>query len=649
MLFRILIFITFIAFTHSVQAQNDPVVFTVDGDPVLVSEFEYIYNKNNNDKNKYSEASIREYLDLYTKFKLKVKAARDMGLDTIPSLQEELAGYQKQLAESYLTDKKMKESVYTEAYERSGEDVEVQHIFVKIDKITKDTVEPLKKIRAAYAELNDGADWNLMVAKYSQDQRNNANGGNIGYVNAPLPSGYYDLETAIYTTPIGEFSQPLRSPSGFHIVRPKNKREARGEVEVAHILIRNRKTDDRYAKTRIDSAYALLKDGVEWNEVLKKYTEDKNTKGKQGYLGWVAINKYLLPFENAAFSLKEDGAISRPVLTTFGYHIIKRISKKERPAYDIARYSLEKELANSARIMQAERDILNSIRKDSEFKTNTKNLDRVKNSVDSTIFVFSWDGLTGLNNETLATMKGGSKIMVEDLNKYLLAQKGKRLRLRKTHSPSQLVESLWEQFTDDQLINYEKTQLAEKYPDFKALMREYDEGILLFEATRLKVWDYAGQDTIGLKKYFDEHQDKYQWGDRAELITYDIGSKLKNEAEAVQRYAKDNTPTAVYTRFADGDFSIKYTSSRAEQDRLPEGLKLAKGAQLLVPPGDQNDTYTLYHITAVIPAGPRSLEESKGFVIADYQDVLEKEWIQSLKNKYAVKVNEKTIKSLIKN
>ena len=239
---RFSLLLTLISFlwTGLIQAQTpDPVLFTIDGQPVPASEFSYIYAKNNRDDADFSEASLREYLDLYTKFKLKVREAYAMGLDTVSTLQAELAGYRKQLADSYLTDKEITDRLVDEAYKRMQEDVQVAHILVKTNpNVATDTLAAYGKIQAIYKRLQAGESWDEVVRKSSEDNTTKDAGGDLGYVTALLPSGFYAFETAAYETPVGKYSAPVRTNIGYHIIKVVNKRPARGELDIAHILLR---------------------------------------------------------------------------------------------------------------------------------------------------------------------------------------------------------------------------------------------------------------------------------------------------------------------------------------------------------------------------------------------------------------------------
>lgn len=640
----------------SVQAQNDPVLFSVNQSDVHVSEFEYIYNKNNNDDNKYSEKSIEEYLDLYVNFKLKVEAAKSMGLDTIQSLKEELAGYQQQLAESYLIDKQVKEKLLKEAYDRSLSDIEINHILVKVKRNAspQDTLKAYKKIMEAYSLLQKKTEFDIVAKSMSEDEKSAHKGGKIGFIHAILPVGFYAFETAAYTTKQGQYSQPIRSTMGYHIIQPTDRRAARGEIEAAHILVRkskNAKIKDT-SKDRINVIYNSLREGGNWDEQVKSLSEDDKTKNKNGSLGFFGINKYDRAFEDAAFALKSDGEISKPIESKIGWHIIKRISKKDIPEYKQAKYALDQRLKNDERIKSARQSMIDRIKSEVNLKEDRTIIQKMISAVDTTTFyTFKWPGFNSNLTGNLFSINNNTNFNVADFQKYLLKEKGSRHRAERLKSIDKSMHSLYQEYQDKSLLNYEKTQLINKYPDFKSLMREYDEGILLFEATKRKIWDHAIADTTGLKEYYQANQDKYMWGRRVELTHYQINTTLSKEAQGIAKYAMDKTtPQESYEKFSKGSDKLKYTSlvKPIDSKDIPSNLKLKKGAITQPTYNEKNKTYDFYKVEKFIEPAKKKLDEARGFVIANYQDQLEKEWLEELRGKFAVKIDRKILKTLIK-
>ena len=359
LLMRFSLLLTLIAFlwTGLLQAQTpDPVLFTIDGQPVPASEFSYIYAKNNRDDADFSEASLRDYLDLYTKFKLKVREAYAMGLDTVSTLQTELAGYRKQLADSYLTDKEITDRLVDEAYKRMQEDVQVAHILIKTNpNVATDTLAAYGKIQAIYKRLQAGEAWDEVARKSSEDNATKDAGGNLGYITALLPNGFYSFETAAYETPVGQYSAPVHSTLGYHIVKVLNKRQARGELDIAHILLRVKAdgSDDKAVKVRIDDLYAQLKAGGRFEELAKKSSEDKTTAERGGAIGPIVINQYEKSFEDAVYALANDGDYTAPVRTRLGWHIIKRVRKRPMRTMDQAKGKSETQISRDERITAA--------------------------------------------------------------------------------------------------------------------------------------------------------------------------------------------------------------------------------------------------------------------------------------------------------
>ena len=260
--------ILIIATTISAQS-DDTVLMTVGGQDVTVGEFRYIYEKNNGDGADYTSQSVNEYLDLYTKFKLKVAEARSMGLDTVSVLNKELDGYRKQLADSYIMDKEVVKALTKELYERKKEDIRLSHILISISKRANDGEIESKRKSALdiLNRINRGEDFETLAKKYSEDKTSGKMGGDFGWLTAKLPSGFYDFENAMYTLKKGEVSELLRTPLGWHIIKVTDRRPARGKMKVAHILKRTNKDNPNIAKKEIDRIFSELSAGADFAEM----------------------------------------------------------------------------------------------------------------------------------------------------------------------------------------------------------------------------------------------------------------------------------------------------------------------------------------------------------------------------------------------
>jgi len=646
--------------TQTILAQkSDPVLFTVDHTQVPLSEFKYIYDKTNGQKADYSKASLEEYLELYENFKLKVHKAKEMKLDTISALRQELAGYRRQLADSYLIDREVTEKLVKEAFERSQQDVEISHILFKVLKTATpaDTLMAWNRALEAKSKLEKGALWASVATEYSDDKSVKNNRGHVGYVTALFPNGFYDLETAAYNGEIGEILGPIRSDAGYHLLKIHDRRPARGEIEVAHILIRNEKAPDLIkARWMIDTIYNELQAGADFEDLAKAKSHDKMTASKGGYIGFFGINRYEKSFEDAAFALEHDGDYSKPVRSSIGWHIIKRISRKENQSYQMAKARIENQLKQYKRFELARKAMIARILSESKFTENRTTLNDYISTLEQdsakSFLTYKWKAPELLSQEPLCTFGGNTTVTLGDFQNFL--QRSSRKRQQLAHlDVAGVANRLYNDFIDESAMKYEEHNLEAKYPDFKSLMREYEEGVLLFEVTKREVWDKASQDSVGLQAFYNGHKEKFQWKKRAEVSQYSLNAKSKDLGQSLRDFAQANKPDAVLDKFnqPDGERIVTYQRRVYEEGRneVLNKMPWEVGALSPVEVSKRDRSYNFFKIEKTLPPGQKTLKESRGYVVADYQDYLEKEWLKQLKKEYKVKVNDKNFRKLIKN
>jgi peptidyl-prolyl cis-trans isomerase SurA len=653
----ILLFV--VSFSQALFAQkgDDPVLFSIDNTPVHLSEFKYIYTKTNGDKADFSKASLKEYLDLYTNFKLKVRKAKDMQLDTITSLQQELAGYRRQLADSYLIDREVTEKLVEEVYERTKQDVDLSHIMFKFpdNPSPEDTLKMWNKALEAKKKLENGESFDDVAVAFSDDQSVSKNKGHIGYVTALFPNGFYALETAAYEGPIGKVQGPVRTTAGYHLLVIHDRRPARGEVEVAHILVRNDKYPNMIlVRERVDSIYAQLKAGAEFEELARIQSDDKITSSKGGYIAYFGINLFEKAFEDAAFSLAKDGDYTGPVQTSIGWHIIKRISLKRDEPFPMVKSRLQNQVKEDYRFQLAREKMIERIKKESNFTENRTTLKNfvatlMKDTTES-FLTYKWKAPENPGTEQLFAFGKDMKITLGDFEAYLERASRQRQQMAR-QGITTVATGLYEDFVDETALKYEERQLEVKYPEFKSLMREYEEGVLLFEVTKMEVWDKASLDTVGLQKFFDENKSKYHWEPRAVVSQYSLVDSAKDQLNQIREYAAKNPPQKVLEKFNPGPEVIltmqerKYERGRNE---LLDRMEWKVGELSVVEISKRDRSASFLKIEELLPASPKSLQEARGYVVADYQDFLEKKWLEDLMKTYKIKVNEKVFNSLVK-
>ncbi len=639
----------------SIVAQNDEgnVLFDINGVPVHLSEFQYIYEKNNRDNADYSKASVDEYLDLYINFKLKVRKAKDLGYAKTEAYKEELAGYRKQLADSYVIDKEVIERIANETLARKQYDVAVHHILITSPPNShKDRVSVAKmKIAEIRKEIIDGLSFEEAAARYSHDRNSAKIGGDIGYMTASLPDAFIELEDAIYTLPKGELSQPLKTDLGYHIVKVVDKRAARGTMEAAHILLRKSSSNGFPIAGMRERAAVLKKeilDGkISFEDAAVNKSEDKTSSSKGGYLGFFGIGQFEASFEDVAFSMDADGTISDPVETSIGWHIIKRISKRPGAEKSAIKESVRSQMQQGKRFDRTRDVVVKELQKEANFKERREFIELFSDSIDNTFFDYSWQA-PDFSNINLFSYDG-KQYGLKDFAKFAKTNSKTRLRAKGNKELSELVFELYDDFVAEEAIIYAESHLEERYLDFKNLMREYEEGILLFEITKNEVWDKAASDSLGIAKYYARHSGDYNWTKRVRLTNYSVRNNDPNEIHKYFSAAKELNPKQMLDKFNSEKELVMYTQDVLGLEAEPlRGLPLE--ANVVSAPQINNSLKmtTFKKIEEILPAGPKTLKEAKGYVISDYQDELEKAWIKELKKEYKVNLKKKTLRSIIK-
>ncbi|MBL7830589.1 MAG: peptidylprolyl isomerase [Saprospiraceae bacterium] len=636
--------------------KDQRVLLTIKGQPVTVDEFLYIYTKNNGAKADFSRASLEENLNLYKNFKLKVQYARDLKLDTIPSTKTELAGYRKQLADSYLMDKEVTDKLIKEAYERSKKDLHLSHILKSVSETAApaDTLKAYNEIMEIRTKLLAGADFKKLAIEKSDDKTAKDNGGDLGFFTALFPNGFYNIENVAYNLKAGELSKPLRTSLGYHIFRLDEIRDARGEIEVSHILIRKPKEVQKKSidsKMKIDSIYQLLVKGENFEDMAEQFSEDKGSSIKGGYIGFFGINRYERPFEDAAFSLKKDGDFCSPIETTAGWHIIKRISARPIGDFETARKRIEPKVKKDTRFDEAREALLVKIRKQCGLKEDDKAMNAFIQSLNDTYFANDWTAPGQNTDKILYQLDNGTKFAIGDFETYLKNNTRKRMSMKQTHTIETAVKAMFEDVLNTALFKYEEGKLEAKYPDFKSLMREYEEGTLLFAASEKMVWKKASEDTTGLRNYFDKKlKGRFKWDKRATVNVVTLRQGGEEEAKKVLEYFKNHTAAEVENKFNTDKKVIMVEEKSFEQGKNPivDKMLWSRGEISDIQKDEKTKAYYIIKIMDILPPADKTLEESRGYAVAEYGDFLEKEWVAQLQKNIPLKVDTKVFDSLVK-
>ena len=571
-------------------AQEDKVLMTINGEPIMASEFLYIYEKNNQESS-IEKKSMREYLDLFVNFKLKVTEAKAQGVDTTEAFKKELAGYRAQATPKYMQDHVAIDSLVTLSYNRMANIRRAAHIAIQCPAGSDSLVEAeaLAKINLARERVTTGVEKKVkkgrkwvsvrepeefaaVAQEMTEDQHGKENGGELGWIQ--VFRFVYPFEEAVYNTPVGEVSEVFRSPFGFHIALVEEER-AFEEVHAAHIMKMMPRGGDMMAtdiQKQVDSLYQLVLNGADFAEVAVAHSDDKGSAKKGGDLGWFGRGMMVQPFENITFDM-QPGEMSKPFPTRFGWHFVKLYEKRGIQPLDSIRSQVLGQVRRDVRMQEAEKSFINKTRAE-----------------------------------------------------YNL--------------PAEM--------SDAEVKAYADAHLEEKYADLRNLVREYHDGILLFDVSLREVWDKANKDTEGLAAFFKANKKNYVW-EEPRYKGYIIQAKDMASAKAAKQIVKSANPDSV----------MSYLNQRVNIDsvtyvKVQNGL-WTKGQNAMVDKYAFKDKETEFTPTEEYPvvlcvgkiiAAPQEYMDVRGQVTNDYQDLLEKQWIEALREKYPVIINEEVLESL---
>jgi peptidyl-prolyl cis-trans isomerase SurA len=608
-------------------------VFSVNKKTVTADEFIYLYKKNHQNKpDEFTKEKIQEYLDLFINFKLKVEEARSRGLDTTAAFKKEFNSYKEELRKPYLPDNRLSDSLARLTYERLKEEVEASHILVmvKADASPEDTLAAYNKIMALRKRVVEGEDFGALAMQHSDDQSAKTNKGLLGYFTALQM--VYPFETAAYSTKAGEVSMPVRTRFGYHIIKVHNRRPAGGEVEVSHIMISNEGKDAMKARNLIFEIYDQLQGGVKWEELCKQYSDDPATKDSGGRLRAFGVGalKQIPTFEETAFSMKKEGDISDPFQTQFGWHIIRLEKKIPVQSFDEMGTTLKARVNRDERTQLSKQALQQKLRKDFSFVEFPDVKKKVLAAGDTSLHSAKWKVPASFDDKNVLFSLQGKSFTSKEFLAY--AQKNQRAN---SMVPEKYLETLYNSFVDMKITSLLEEKIVKNNPEFQLLLNEYYEGILLFEIMEKEVWNKASEDSLGQVRFFNENKTKYVAGERAKTIIYssaskDVISRLRDKIASSDTVKLADFVTINKIRQEGGAFE-------REEKSILSKMNWAEGLQT----SETNGMYYLAWIRRILPPGQKTFEEARPAVISDYQNHLEKVWLEALKKKYPVKLNAK--------
>lgn len=623
------------SFVYGHAADTDPVLMTIDGHDVRISEFEYLFNKNNSQQ--IQQQSLDEYLQMFIDYKLKVADAEHAGIQNTPEFIKEFETFRNELATPYMRSQEVEDKLLEEAYDHLKHDVYVSHIMLPQDPEQQAVLDSLR------TAIIEGKVTFEDAALRSIDRASNQRGGRMGYV---VPDRFpWKFEKASYDTKEGEISPVINSGVGYHIIRVEKREPAAGQVLASHILRLTRgKTEEQSAaqKALIDSLYTELQNGADFADLATRFSEDPGSARNGGSLSWFGRGAMVAEFDSISFALK-DGEISAPFATNFGYHIVKRFDHKGVPSFDEVRSQLLEHMRGDERAHAPEEAYRAELMNEYGAKLDIAALDRVERMIvdnggyDSTI-IKKFEVM----DLPVAHYKGGEVTLADAMANVTstIAKDAGNARMLITNAASNLLQ--------ESVMSLARDRLAETNADYRNLVNEYRDGILLYEISNRNVWDKAAKDTEGLDKFFKANLERYRW-ESPKFKSYILFATSDSVLTIAKEYA-DSLSTADPTAFTQG------MRKRFGKDIKVERVIAAKGENAITdylafggskPNADKQSKWTAYAAyKGRILEAPEEAGDVRGAAVTDYQSELDKEWVKKLRKRYKYKVNKKVFEKL---
>ncbi|MCS7027943.1 MAG: peptidylprolyl isomerase [Bacteroidia bacterium] len=658
--YYILFFIGFACSAIAQQKKKDPVLATVGKEKITKSEFEYVFQKSNGGWDSAKKQTVKQYedyLNLYIKFRMKVADAKKAGLDKNPQFQKELEGYRAKLAPSHLIEKEVTDKLIEEAYQRSKYEICAGFIAITMTNPNSplDTAMAYRKLMAIRDSIvKMGKSFEEMQKRHSMIQNDYNLDKTIYFSVFDVPS--YIFETVAYNTPVGEVSMPMRSRDSYFILKVYDKRPNRGKIKVAHIVAAGTKgkmkpEDSTKAVARINEALQELKAGKSFEEVARTYSEDNTTKNNGGVINeFVSASKLYPEFAQAAFALKNVGDYSEIVRTPVGWHIIKLIAREGEVPFQKLRPELKRNVLTDRGgrsdyykyNVYAER-----IKKQNNYSVDMKGIDKAIQMLDTLISNGSWRlslKCTELNYPIMTIGK-------QKYSAYQLLDYADKTKLRGVKDPKEIVYGAILNFSREKALEYDQIDIEKRYPEFKYLMNEYRDGLLLFQQLENRVWKRASEDTVGLRKYYEAHKNDPNFQTDKERIKATIYTTTSEEKrKQVQELLEKKLPRDSIAKRMNKD-GINVT---IEEDYYAKGINKfvdmvydkEVGQAHLLP--EQDKKFIIVYTHKKYPPGNKVFEEVRPMCVTGYQEQLEKEWIAELEKTYPVKINRAVLETLYK-
>lgn len=645
----LLISVFFLTVKATAQDIGDKTLLTIDGTDYDAGTFMKFYFKNIDIVQDEDQKNIDNYLDLYIDYRLKLQQAYSLDLHKKEDYLKEIESTRSSIAQAYLTDNEVSDQLVREAYERGNKEVNASHILIKVDRAASpaDTLKAWNKIHDIEQELKNGASFSSL-ARTKSEGPSAGNEGNLGWFGSFRM--VYEFENAAFETEKGSFSKPFRTDFGYHIVYVNDTRPNPGELTVAHIMAFDKKdSGSKNAQERILEIYKQVQSGKDFKQLAREFSDDGNSAARGGKLNKFGTGGVDEVFANAAFALKNVGDYSEPIKTKFGWHIIKLLEKHPVKSYDDLKKELENKIKKSPRSRKITEGFINKLKNLYNIEDQNALPKNVYTMVNDTLLLSGKykfdDQLTGLDQKLFTINEASYKI--GDFLKYVETKMTKDFK--PYPSKKAKLDAYYTEYSNDQIMSYYDKNLERDNKEFRFLYNEFKEGFLVFDLIETEIWNKAKNDSIGLNEYFNNHREDYKWKRRLDIVltqnvSRDIAENVRQQL--IKKVAIDDVKSILNI---DNKTQVIVSSGEVEEtyNRLPDNFEIKLGVSSVYH--DAGDSfYKVIDVKEIKEPTNKTLEEARGSVVNDYQQELEKNWLDNLRNGHQIKVSKKVFKKVKK-
>ncbi|SIS52797.1 peptidylprolyl isomerase [Belliella pelovolcani] len=620
-------------------------LMTIGNEEVFADEFLHILSKNRAFQEKEAimdQAIFEENFELFVNFKLKVKEAENRGLDQTEEFEREFSIFKEDLIRPFLIKNSLQEGELMKAYNRMQEIVKASHILLQFpaNASREDTIAVFRMAQKLKTQSEEGADFNELALEYSDDPSAQENKGSLGYFTALQM--VHQFEDAAFGIEVGEISEPILTNYGYHIIKLEDRKPNPGEIRVSHILVRSQSGDpvaEERALRRVGDIYTeLQKEESVWEEVCAQYSEDQGTKNSGGLLPFISIGSVIPDFEKVAFSLTEIGEISPPVKTPYGYHIIRLEDKKPFATFEEMEPMIKSKILRDSRSTLIQSQVTSIQKSRFNFEENEALVDSLISKFENQSRAMIEQELENpnLENQQLFSING-VPTELSDLREFIQSN-------TQTIRPGtrNYFATWYDKFVEVSLNQSEEKYLEENNKEYQLTLKEYRDGILLFTLMNENVWQKALEDSLGQVSFYEKNVDRYQWKERTEALIVKMAKD--NVSAGVRRFLSDksyqkNLVSRLENTFLNDDpLAFTIDNNIYEFDSHPILSRVMDKKSLQEIKIDNKTHFIL--LGNKIPAGPKKFDETRGKVIQDYQEYLDKSLLETLKANYIIRINE---------